>query len=104
MKIGKVRDNSGVEHNYIKGLKVGDKIISINTKSSRGDIGMSGQTYRYEMFIVGKEYEVESVGGAFARDLAWVIDKDGCSTWVEPEFFRLCLSEERNMKLEELGI
>ena len=56
------------------------------------------------MFIVGKEYEVESVGGAFARDLAWVIDKDGCSTWVEPEFFRLCLSEERNMKLEELGI
>ena len=104
MKIGKVTDNSGRERNYIKGLKVGDKIIAINTRTGRGDIGMSGQTYRYDEFIVGKEYTVKSVGGAFARDLAWVIDEDGSSTWVEPEYFKLSLSEERNEKLEELGI
>ena len=104
MKIGKVTDNSGRERNYIKGLKVGDKIIAINTGVGRGDLGMSGMTYRYDMFIVGKEYTVESIGGAFARDLAWVIDEDGSSTWVEPEYFKTSLSEERNNKLEELGI
>ena len=37
-------------------------------------------------------------------DAGWVVDEDGSSTWVEPEFFKLSLSEERNEKLVKLGL
>lgn len=89
MKTDFIYDNHGQKTEIIKGLSEGDALIAISTYKSKGDIGMSGLTFDYEAFIVGKEYKVGHMSSWDGVRVAYVVDEDGTSTWATPQLFML---------------
>lgn len=102
MEIGYAYDNSNTKRPFIKDLKKGDKLVCIKSKYGTGDIGMSGQTFRYEAFISGKTYTVNYIHQWDWHQIGYVCDEDGCSTWATPELFTFEKDVLRDEKLNEI--
>lgn len=89
IRISEITDNIGSERKVYTGLRVGDKLKAKCKVYSKGDIGMSGLTYRYEAFIPNKIYKVYKTYNWNFTDVAYVSDEDGTLHFATPEIFDL---------------
>ena len=82
-----IRDNLGEKQEVITGLKVGDELFCHSTERSKTGVGL-WSTERYDSFIQGKTYKVNSLYRWDGILVAYVTDEDGCSCWAKPKTFK----------------
>jgi len=89
MRTSFIYNNADERVEVISGLKKGDKLIAIGSVQSKGDIGMSGMTFNYEAFIVGKTYFVDHLTNWDGIMVAYVADEDNTLHFATPKLFEL---------------